>query len=630
MCTLFKKLNHLLLLIMTLAPLSMAATKSMTAYAVTDSTVVFIDPSSIRDLQPQATFSIALKIGNVTNLYGLDIQFKWDPTILEYINHTVKIPVETYPDGVLHNPILPIKDEVNATGGTYWVAYASMSPAAPFNGTGTVFELTLKVKGIGRSLLEISSCDLADMDGTPIPHTNQNGYFSNYVPQPVNIAVSPPKIIDSTLTPSHNFTINISVENIIDLYGFNFSLSYNSSLIEPTSIQINQAFPPSQTVKLQQEGDIRIEGWLQPPAPSLSGNITLATIEFHINSTGATVLDLYNVQLKDSFNEAIPTNEPVDGYFNNMLITRMLVSPSELIDPKMKLGDTFPISIALENAIDMYDYAFKLSYDTNVLNCLGAVVIPQTNETHFTTQIQINDTAGTVWVYVQYYPPANPITIQQPQNVTQIIFQVQNYGQTPLTLNETRISDQNGNLISHEVENGFFATLMRDVAIVSVKVVSQNIVYPGRIVTIEVVAMNRGNMTTETFNVTLYANNTSIEVKTVTVEPWSNITLTYYWNTTGLTPCSNFTISAKASEVPYELDVNNNIYYDSWVKIKMIGDINGDGIIDIYDVVEVTSIYYHKLGDPDWNPDADLAPPWGIIDIFDLVTVSSKYGQKCS
>jgi hypothetical protein len=86
---------------------------------------------------------------------------------------------------------------------------------------------------------------------------------------------------------------------------------------------------------------------------------------------------------------------------------------------------------------------------------------------------------------------------------------------------------------------------------------------------------------------------------------------------------------AEASQVPYEVNLGNNIFVDSWVKIKMIGDVNGDGVIDILDIVLASTAYASHEGDPNWNPEADVAPPWGVINILDIVTISSRYGQHC-
>jgi hypothetical protein len=93
--------------------------------------------------------------------------------------------------------------------------------------------------------------------------------------------------------------------------------------------------------------------------------------------------------------------------------------------------------------------------------------------------------------------------------------------------------------------------------------------------------------------------------------------------------CHNHTIWAEASTVPYEIDLTNNVYYDGWVKIKYLGDINGDGQVDIFDAVLLLHAYGSHEGDPNWEPDADMAPPWGVVDLYDAVTLTSRYGLGC-
>jgi hypothetical protein len=58
---------------------------------------------------------------------------------------------------------------------------------------------------------------------------------------------------------------------------------------------------------------------------------------------------------------------------------------------------------------------------------------------------------------------------------------------------------------------------------------------------------------------------------------------------------------------------------------QLLGDINFDHVINIIDVVSVTSIYGVSSGSAKWDPTADIAPS-GKIDILDVVTVTSKYG----
>ena len=145
-----------------------------------DRPAVFIDPQ-IKTVEIGDTVTFSVKIFNLTdnfivldpirrimhwlgNLYGLDIQVSWDPTVLKYASHVVKIPVEDFPDGALHAPSIKIKDEVNTTAGTYSIAYSSQSPAPAFNNPNThatVFEITFKVIGYRSSYITLDFTELA-------------------------------------------------------------------------------------------------------------------------------------------------------------------------------------------------------------------------------------------------------------------------------------------------------------------------------------------------------------------------------------------------------------------------------------------------------------------------------------
>ena len=135
---------------------------------------VYVSPENITKALGE-TFTIEVKVANVTGLYGVDIRFSWDPTILEYISHTPKIPVEDYSDGILYEPAIKIKDEVD--GGTYWLAYACLHPAPSFNGTGIAFNMTFTVSEMSACTLDIYRADLPDKSGDPMSREVIDGHF---------------------------------------------------------------------------------------------------------------------------------------------------------------------------------------------------------------------------------------------------------------------------------------------------------------------------------------------------------------------------------------------------------------------------------------------------------------------
>jgi len=109
-----------------------------------------------------------------------------------------------------------------------------------------------------------------------------------------------------------------------------------------------------------------------------------------------------------------------------------------------------------------------------------------------------------------------------------------------------------------------------DITVTNVKP-SKTMVGEGYFLSINVTVENQGDYT-ETFNVTVYYNETAITMPdgknyTTTTLPSGNSTnLTLTWNTTGVAE-GNYTISAHATPVPSETDIADNTYIDGVVMI---------------------------------------------------------------
>jgi hypothetical protein len=87
---------------------------------------------------------------------------------------------------------------------------------------------------------------------------------------------------------------------------------------------------------------------------------------------------------------------------------------------------------------------------------------------------------------------------------------------------------------------------------------------------IHVIVQNQGD-TTETFNVTAYANTTIIATLTsITLPSRNSTTITFTWNTAGV-PGGKYTISAYATPVPGETDLGDNTYMGGWVEVRLRG-----------------------------------------------------------
>jgi len=162
-----------------------------------------------------------------------------------------------------------------------------------------------------------------------------------------------------------------------------------------------------------------------------------------------------------------------------------------------------------------------------------------------------------------------------------------------------------------------------DIAILNVKA-SKTVVGQGYSLSFNVTVENQG-MYTETFNVTLYANTTILETFTnVTLTSGNFTVLALVWNTGGLAK-DNYSISAYASPLPDETDTVDNTYTNGVVTIAMVGDLNADGSVDIFDIV-IVATEFGRPPPPITNSNADINND-GIIDLFDLVIVAAHFGQ---
>lgn len=211
------------------------------------------------------------------------------------------------------------------------------------------------------------------------------------------------------------------------------------------------------------------------------------------------------------------------------------------------------------------------------------------------------------------------------EKTTPKITKVYNFaGNYTVTLN---VTDNEGfwNAISKKIT---VLTEKRDVAITKLESLTE--IYADWLVNVTFTVKNLGGPNPATFNVKIMLNETVIHTYSVTnLAPWPNgvLTITHTWNTAGLTPYVRYILKVEAEALQGETNTENNALSLLIKKVKMLGDVDGDKDIDIYDVVSVTSRYNSKPGDSNWNVQADLIRN-NVINIYDVVAVAGRYGTR--
>jgi archaellum component FlaG (FlaF/FlaG flagellin family) len=754
----------LLLLLLALAPISICSANINTiisygqTYGEGGTEVVVINPStgdgnftySPANGTLGTRFNATFWVYNVTGLFGFQVNLIINDTFLNITRAWTPVTDTSYVFyGQAQMPLGPTFYDIDGNGVNerVLVGATELFGATAFTGDGLLAIIELEIiytppAGTISSPLNINNTDTKLLDDTlseiiTIKTDGNYQYMGPTGPTPAHIYIDPEQIIDPTLVPSSSFQVNVSILNANNVYGFMFKLKFDPSTLNVETAVLGSFFPsitPQVTIN-NTAGYVQFSAELSPSEPPKSGNGILAIITFHVKNIGITDLELYTTELWDENGIFLP-HTTANGFFRNISFAQLYVEPQEIISPDLMPGFIFTVDIMLDDIENMYGFEFNLGYNTKMLTCIGMRIHPLFNETHFTTYLQMDDSTGYIWVKVDYYPPANPITTYTPAALVTLTFMVDNIGLSILDLYDTNVTDPNDQPIPHEAIDGYVQTLIRDVAVtnltsshtwayagwtVNITVTVKNLgnvsetfdvtafygnntigtitvanllpneertltfvwnttnveegtyvlsaeasyvpyefnltnnyceddtieirrlirdvailnvypnmnaTYPGWTVNITVIVKNEGNIS-ETFDVTVYYDNNTVDTQTVVdLPPGEEAILTFLWNTTGLEPCNNYTIRAEASQVPYEIDLTNNYFTDGYVKIKIWGDINNDGKVDITDMATLAIAFGSYPGHPRWNPDADLTLDQKI-DILDLALAASHYGETC-
>jgi len=167
---------------------------------------------------------------------------------------------------------------------------------------------------------------------------------------------------------------------------------------------------------------------------------------------------------------------------------------------------------------------------------------------------------------------------------------------------------------------------LRDIALT--KITPSKTITNDTTVYINVTAKNNGETGTpsQTFNLTLQYGTKTIGTQTIeNLTVGSTKTLTFTWNTI-VVPAGTHLISAIATTVPGETNTENNIAATVIIE-TILGDVTGEGKVDIIDIATIAKAYGTYPGHPKWNPNADLDNN-NKIDIIDIAKAAKNYGKE--
>ena len=520
--------------------------------------MVYVDPPRILDLTmvPGTRFTINITVDYVENLWLWQFDLFYNASVLKGISIEVGPFIGSAGGTVMPLPGLGFNNtegKLALTGALLLEQDPELCP----DGGGVLASVTFEVVSLGGSDITLGPLTgLLDAYGNWVvgglkfdeekgewviveplgtyptdpkflprpPH----GYFDNR-PQ---VYVDPPKVLGIEI--GENFTINVDVADIEDLYRWSFFMRWNASLLNVTSVVEGEFLKREgrETIFTWQSnntaGYLNVDCTIVGDYDGVGGNGTLVNITFIVKGEGNTILSFYEASFLDSLGQEIFVGTKIgEGWFNNVKFHNVAVKsvtpyPTEV---EVGSGDIISIDVTVVNTGSFNERNLIVSayYDENVIGESETIDFLDKG-----ANVTLTFTWDTTGIKMGFYTvKANVTLVEEEADVEDNTF----------TYGTVTISGHN-------------------IAIASATI-PVNLLYKGTNLTITVLMKNDGTFA-ETFNVTAYYDSVPIETKTVeSLHGQGSRKLEFVWDA-GEVAEDTYTISVNASVVEGEEDIADN------------------------------------------------------------------------
>ncbi len=325
-----------------------------------------------------STATINISVTNVTDLYAVEFDLSFDPSVLR---------CDSFSGGSFLGATVGFDPTIDNTAGTINGYSRSRVGTSGVSGSGTI--ATIQFTGItsGTSALTFSGVRLMDSSSSDISFSIIHGTIT--VPS-TKVKVVP---ASQNTTIGLTFTVNVSVEDVTGLKSVQFDFGFNADMLRCDSFTVGDFISGSTGTDPTIDNTAgTISGFSRSvTSGTVSGNGTLAVIQFSAIGNGTSALTLSNLQLLDSsLTEIMASLE--QGEVLVIPNTRILVIPNS---QTKSVNTTVKVNVTVANVTDLSSAQFDLSFDASILRCNSVIEGDFMGET-IGFDPTIDNTAGTI------------------------------------------------------------------------------------------------------------------------------------------------------------------------------------------------------------------------------------------
>lgn len=244
---------------------------------------LYVDPSSVKFWTPAygKTFTVNVTVANVTGLYGYEFKLYYDPGLLDVVGVNVTPPAQW------NDHYFIAYNNTNKGIGRYWLAISATPPATAFSGNATLATLTFKIiydpiyPDNVESALDLSYTMLSDENAEFIPILVHDGQYTLNSSIPFLTVSANTGVYTSKKMETVRFSVEIG--QVVDLYEYEFTLSYNASLMYCWDIKLGNFLKDGIGKYSKGPGWVFVQGYSKSMAERTSGGGVLAIIDLEMS-----------------------------------------------------------------------------------------------------------------------------------------------------------------------------------------------------------------------------------------------------------------------------------------------------------------------------------------------------------
>lgn len=293
--------------------------------------------------------------------YELDLEIQW--TNVNFTRTGEELCIKT---GVFSgSEDIQVRIWNSTDNSWYWIMNLSANQWNNVSVSSYLTESTFTIQFLGGTETEDTIQDSWNIDCSLLHTWEQTELY-----------IDPPLIERISDDVGTTFQINVTIQNVRDLRGFDFNLTWGNTLITLVSTDFNTTldnmwgpgnwFVDETTMNVTDIGSYELAAVSTATGFASAGAAPLVTLTFQVEDyAGETTIHFAMVKLSNSQWQNI-TVETTDGKYNMTMTPGIEIMPTTVTC--RKYSEQFELKINLTHVVGVHDFHFEMTYNTTLVD----------------------------------------------------------------------------------------------------------------------------------------------------------------------------------------------------------------------------------------------------------------------